>query len=83
MTAILSMPSVSATVRRSSANCDTVSYWYGVDEPIPGRSIPIRRMLASVAYSRASIGICRRAPGVPCSQNIARPCGAPNSAKPS
>src|SRR4029078_7669696 len=28
------------------------------------------------------MGICLRAPGVPCSQKIARPCGAPNSAKP-
>ena len=44
MTAILSMPSVSAMIRRSSANAATLSYWYGVDEPMPGRSTPISRM---------------------------------------
>src|ERR1700744_3850646 len=31
---------------------------------------------------RASVGIWRRAPGVPCNQKNARPCGSPNSAKP-
>ena len=45
MTAIFSMPSVSAIVRKSSPNARMFSYRWGVDEPIPGRSRPISRIL--------------------------------------
>jgi hypothetical protein len=31
-------------VRMSSAKANTVSYWCDVDEPMPGRSIPISRI---------------------------------------
>lgn len=44
MISILSMPRVSAMVRRSSAKSMTLAYSCGVDEPIPGRSTPISRM---------------------------------------
>ena len=50
---------------------------------MPGRSTPMIRRSCRSAMSRASTGICRRAPGVPCSQKTGRPFGVPNEAKPS
>ena len=38
------MPGSRLRVRRSSANPAMFAYRYGVDEPMPGRSTPIRRM---------------------------------------
>jgi hypothetical protein len=48
-TAILSTPSVSAMACRSSANAAMFLYRCGVDEPMPGRSMPISRMLCCSA----------------------------------
>ncbi len=56
MISILSMPSVSAMVRRSSAKSITRRYSCGVDDPMPGRSTPISRILFFSAYNRASTG---------------------------
>ena len=48
---------------------------------MPGRSTPMIRSPSFSAMARASSGICRRAPGVPCIQTIAGPCTEPYSAK--
>ena len=82
MTSILSMPRVSATVRRSSANARTFSYWirgrrpdaWPVDSDQPDADC--LRILAGLRGDLPSRS------GVPCSQKTARPCGSPNSAKP-
>src|SRR6478735_2593320 len=48
---------------------------------MPGRSNPISRSPWRSAYARASTGIWRRAPGVPCIHTIAGPRRDPYSAK--
>src|SRR5215210_7119711 len=45
--------------------------------------MPTMRRPRAAAILRASSGICRRAPGVPCSQKTDCPSGVPNSATPS
>ena len=77
----VSMASASASSAMSDGKSATFGYWYGVDEPMPGRSTPMIRMPISAAYSRASSGICRREPGVPWNQISAGPRGDPYSAK--
>jgi len=44
-------------VRHVVGELKNVSYWCGVDEPMPGRSMPMSPMFSRSAKTRASVGI--------------------------
>ena len=82
MTAKRSMPRLSSTRSMSVEKSRMDPYRWGVDEPMPGRSMPTMRRPRDRASARASTGIWRRAPGVPWNHSTGSPSGGPNSAKP-
>ena len=81
MTRSVSMSRTSHSSARSPVQSRMSRYRCGVEEPMPGRSMPMMRRSLLSANSLASTGIWRRAPGVPCIHTMAAPRGLPNSAK--